>query len=123
MRRGHCKDAVYNGINLFDLVALWRTNRISETLQKTMRLRATGVARKTYHFINIPLERRRKSRDAVQTELEARLPDKALERLKREEDFKAERDAVQGLEKADEDYPILIRGAIRNYGDFHKESL
>lgn len=47
--------AVYNSINLCDLVILWYTNDITKTLKKVREVGFLGLARKTYTFVNIPL--------------------------------------------------------------------
>ena len=88
----HCQLTVYNSVNLCDLVVLWRTDRLSETLRKTMNMRLRGDIRKTYQFMNIPMTKEGLSPAAHQS-----------------------------LCQEDVSCPILIRGAIRDDYLFHKE--
>lgn len=50
-----CCFVVYNSVNLCDLVILWRTNDIADTLRLSMAITDNNAARKTYSFVNIPL--------------------------------------------------------------------
>lgn len=83
--------AVYNSINLCDLVILWYTNNIQETLMKTLKVSFQGKARETYTFINLPLKNGTLDNDL--------------------------RGAMSGLA---EPFPIGIRGSIKNGEEFHK---
>ena len=52
----YCSYVVYNSVDLCDLVVLWHTTDISYVLEKAMSISRDNHARKTYTFVNIPLE-------------------------------------------------------------------
>lgn len=82
---------VYNSVNLCDLVVLWYTRNITETLKKALSVSFKDMARETYTFVNLPL---------ADGTLDAHI-----------------RDSMREMK---EPFPIGIRGSIRDGSQFHQ---
>lgn len=90
----HCKFAIYNGINIGDVVIFWKSNDIAKTLSLISKLGYGKVARKTLTTIALPIN----SKNAID--------DNALNCLKNAS-------TTSKLE-------LLIRGTVKNVDKFNK---
>ena len=88
-----CRYAVYNSINLCDLVILWYTKNIIDTLKKTLSVSFQGQAQETYTFVNLLMDKETGTLD---------------ERL---------RSSMEALKTP---FPIGIRGSIRDGVEFDR---
>lgn len=79
----HCLFAIYNGINIGDVVILWKSNDIEKTLSLISELGYGNIARKTLTTIALPISPRGKLSPAVLNCLENGRADSELEILMR----------------------------------------
>lgn len=68
--------AIYNGISVSDVVILWRTNNISDTLEVVSSLEQMGVARKTLTTVSFPMNEKGEIRQEVYDRLNSIEPQK-----------------------------------------------